>query len=68
VPAVVTTTVLLEGNVATMSLLLGLFCNAVERVAVVTFSFLTKMWSWRLGWYFFATPSDHLCHAISMSS
>jgi hypothetical protein len=40
----------------------------MERVAVVTLSFLTKMWSWRLGWDFFATPSDHLCHAISMSS
>jgi sterol desaturase/sphingolipid hydroxylase (fatty acid hydroxylase superfamily) len=71
--------ILLECNVATMSLLLRLFCTAIERVAVVTMSillgahvvtmsFLTKMWSWLLGWDFFATPSDHLCHAISMSS
>jgi hypothetical protein len=48
--------ILLEGDVATMSLLLGLFCNAIESVAVVTMSILlganvvrmsllTKMWS-----------------------
>jgi hypothetical protein len=71
--------ILLEGDVATMSLLPGLFCNAIESVAVVTMSILlgahvvtmsllTKMWSWLLGWDFFATPSDHLCHAMSMSS